>query len=119
MEQHKYFKISEFACKCGCGYDGINPNLLARLEKARDEAGTPFIVTSGCRCEKHNKAVGGVADSAHLKGYAADISAPPEKRHIILKALLNHFPRVGINFVKNFIHVDIDPLKEQNSVFPY
>lgn len=33
----------------------------------------PIIITSGFRCEKLNKAVGGVANSWHTKGNAADI----------------------------------------------
>lgn len=31
-------------------------------------------ITSGYRCKKHNKEVGGAADSAHVKGMALDIS---------------------------------------------
>ena len=43
------------------------------LEPARQQLGVPVIVTSGYRCEKLNKAVGGVATSQHLKGQAADL----------------------------------------------
>lgn len=52
-------------------------NLLALmhniLEPARVKIGVPVIVTSGYRCEKLNKAVGGVDNSQHLSGQAADI----------------------------------------------
>lgn len=45
------------------------------LEPARTLADEPFIITSGYRCEKLNKLVGGVPNSFHLKGMAADIKA--------------------------------------------
>ena len=44
------------------------------LDPVRDEYGKPIYVNSGYRCEKHNKAVGGVPRSQHIVGEAADIS---------------------------------------------
>ena len=44
------------------------------LDPLRDEYGKPIYVNSGYRCEKHNKAVGGVPRSQHMLGQAADIS---------------------------------------------
>jgi len=43
------------------------------LEPLRVAWGGPIKVTSGYRCEKLNKAVGGVASSIHMKGWAADL----------------------------------------------
>lgn len=43
------------------------------LQPIRDKYGLPLIVTSGFRCEKLNKAVGGAKTSQHCKGEAADI----------------------------------------------
>ena len=52
-------------------------SLTALIEKVldplREAYGKPIIVTSGYRCEKLNKAVGGAASSQHVKGEAADI----------------------------------------------
>lgn len=45
------------------------------LEPLRVAYGKPITITSGYRCEKLNKAVGGVSTSAHLRGYAADITS--------------------------------------------
>ena len=45
------------------------------LEPLRAAYGKPITVSSGYRCEKLNKAVGGVANSAHLRGDAADLQA--------------------------------------------
>ena len=43
------------------------------LQPIRDKYGKPLIVTSGFRCEKLNKAIGGSKTSQHCKGEAADI----------------------------------------------
>lgn len=45
------------------------------LEPLRAAYGKPITVSSGYRCEKLNKAVGGVTNSAHLRGDAADLQA--------------------------------------------
>jgi hypothetical protein len=110
----QYFKPSEFTCKCGCGflpYNIITHQFISDLDYARDLARVPFIVNSGCRCEKHNTAIGGERDSAHCKGLAADIQCKtPRRRTAILEALLT----VGFNRIviyDNFIHVDNDTTK--------
>ena len=43
------------------------------LEPLRVAMNRPIHISSGYRCEKLNKAVGGVYNSQHLKGQAADI----------------------------------------------
>ena len=43
------------------------------LEPLRVAMGEPIKIGSGFRCEKLNKAVGGVYNSQHLKGQAADL----------------------------------------------
>ena len=72
--KYKHFQKSEFKCPCGnCnGYgNGIASSLLVDLEKLRDEYGA-LIITSGYRCPSYNASVGGVSNSAHMKGQAAD-----------------------------------------------
>lgn len=74
----KYFKKSEFKCQCGgkyCnGYPAdISPKLIDILEKLRAYFGKPITITSGLRCKKHNAEVGGVSNSQHQYGKAADI----------------------------------------------
>lgn len=68
----KYFKKSEFTCKCGCKGNNINMNLVQILDNIRNHFGKPAIITSGCRCKKHNQKVGGVQNSRHIIGKAAD-----------------------------------------------
>jgi hypothetical protein len=46
------------------------------LERVRALLGQAMSIDSGYRCPALNKAVGGVADSAHLYGYAADFICP-------------------------------------------
>lgn len=70
----EHFKKSEFRCKCGCGFDNISTNLVSILEDIRAYfGGKPLIITSGCRCSKHNSNVGGVAGSRHVSGKAVDM----------------------------------------------
>ena len=43
------------------------------LQPIRDAWGKPIKITSGYRCYKLNRLVGGRPTSAHMRGYAADI----------------------------------------------
>jgi len=120
MEKSRYFKPEEFMCRCGCGQIIIDDKLIEKLDKAREAAGVSFTITSGYRCEKHNANVGGVKDSAHIKGMATDIACPDSRTmFLIVSACLNHFDRLGINFSKKFIHVDVDPAKDKKVLFSY
>ena len=117
----KNFDSSEFACKCGCGYDTPNPELIRMLQVARDLYGKPIRITSGCRCIKHNRNVGGASNSAHLEGKAADIATPTGKdRYLIIESLMAAgFKRIGINFKSRFIHADVDDSKPHPTIFSY
>ena len=76
----KYFKKSEFACKCGkyCnGYPSeIDMNMVKIADKIREKIGKPITINSGLRCKTHNENVGGVSNSQHLLGNAADLGCP-------------------------------------------
>jgi len=117
----KNFDSSEFACKCGCGYDTPNPELIRMLQAARDLYGKPMRITSGCRCIKHNRNVGGTANSAHISGMAVDIATPTgESRYLIIESLMAAgFKRIGINFKQRFVHADIDDSKPHPTIFSY
>lgn len=69
----KHFKKSEFTCKCGCGLNNIQLEVVKIADEVREHFGNPAIVTSGTRCSKHNAEVGGVANSRHLVGKAIDM----------------------------------------------
>ena len=76
MNGIKHFKLSEFKCHCGCGETRIDIRLVKILDEIRDYYGKPLIVTSGVRCPKHNKEVGGSSKTSwHLStrgGRASD-----------------------------------------------
>ena len=54
----KYFKRSEFACKCGCGFDTVDYELVKVLEYIREHFDRPLQINSGCRCATHNRTLG-------------------------------------------------------------
>jgi len=116
LKNWKYFKIEEFRCPC-CGTNLIHTELVDKLDEAREKAGIPFKITSGYRCPKHNAAIGGVENSAHIKGLAADILCTnSDTRFKIIKALLEvGFRRIGIG--EHHIHVDIDITKPMDVIF--
>lgn len=115
----KHFKKDEFACKCGCGQNAISFDLVKKLDMARLIAGTPFRITSGYRCESHNKKVGGVDSSSHTNGFAVDISAADSQtRFAVVSSLLKvGFERVGVS--DSFIHCDVDPKKPSKLCWVY
>lgn len=116
----KYFNLSEFACKCGhCGggEEHMSLELLKRLDHAREVAGIPFVISSGFRCEVHNREVGGVPGSAHTKGLAVDIRCnTSQNRWKILKGLFAAgFERIEL--APTWIHADVDITKPRPSAF--
>ncbi|MBF0516958.1 MAG: peptidase M15 [Nitrospirae bacterium] len=118
MIKSTHFKEEDFTCKCGCGKNNISQALVDRLDELRDAVNFPLVITSGTRCAKHNEAVGGAADSAHLKGLAADIGINDSgKRYRVIAAAVEHFARIGIG--KSLIHVDIDETKPQEAAWVY
>ena len=68
----QYFKYGEFTCHCGCGYNTVDIRLVKILDDIRKHYGNPAIITSGVRCKKHNREVGGVENSWHTRRKAAD-----------------------------------------------
>jgi zinc D-Ala-D-Ala carboxypeptidase len=116
----KYFKLSEFDSPDMVGSGkAMDLGFLEKLDRARSLAGIPFKITSGYRSEEHNKKVGGVENSSHIKGYAADIACNGSaRRHIIITSLLSAgFNRIGV--ADTFIHVDNDPNKTANLIWTY
>ena len=118
----KYFKEKEFKCPC-CGKSEMDNEFVEMLDKARGFAGIPFKINSGWRCEDRNKVVCGKSDSAHLSGFAVDISCKDSRsRALIIEALAwIGFNRFGIagKYSGNFIHVDNHPTKDKVVIWLY
>lgn len=58
--------------------DKMVPDICFKLDRARELFGAPVEMTCGYRSPEHNAEIGGVSDSAHTKGMAADIKAPQD-----------------------------------------
>lgn len=71
----KNFTENELRCKC-CGMLPIVKiqGIMTVLQMVRFRLNRPIIVTSGYRCPRHNKRVGGHPNSYHMQAMAADIS---------------------------------------------
>ena len=110
------FSRSEFACKCGCGLDRIDRDLVDNLQQARQAIGIPLPINCGCRCEAHNKSVGGKVNSAHLPFaddylcHAADLECSnSHEMFIMLSDLIRRFRRIELGKTSKgnlWIHVD-------------
>jgi len=101
----RYFKRSEFACKCGCGADTIDYELVRALDDIREHFDRPVVVTSGVRCKAYNRAVGGADGSQHLRGRAADITVygtPPA----VVADLAEQMGLGGVGRYDTFTHID-------------
>lgn len=107
MQLTEHFNSDEFTCHCGCGYDDIDMNLVAKLEELRDNVGEPLIINSGCRCPEHNAEVGGVSNSQHVYGKAADVALPDGYTVDEFADLAEEIGFDGIGKYDWGIHVDV------------
>lgn len=83
------------------------------LDPLRRILQTPIIITSGYRCAKLNKAVGGVANSWHAKGNAADLRIKNEEEAKAIFQILKTLPSVDTVLFEHsttaiWIHVQWD-----------
>jgi zinc D-Ala-D-Ala carboxypeptidase len=115
----KHFDEKEFSCGCGCGmgFDDMDEKFCSKLDLSRAISKTAYRLNSSIRCEEHNKDVGGLADSSHLIGHAADIKADTASlRFKVIYGLIKAgFTRIGI--YKTFIHVDDDDTKPEKVIW--
>lgn len=84
MKGIKYFSLAEFIHSATAKrlnidntptfeiVDNLN-RLAVYLDGIREKLGKPILISSGYRCPILNKAVGGVGNSQHQKGLAADL----------------------------------------------
>lgn len=79
-DEIEHFTREEFRCKCGgkyCqGFPAEPKEALVRIaDQLRKNLGVPVRVVSGLRCPTWNRLQGGVENSQHMYGEAADIYA--------------------------------------------
>jgi len=100
-----FFRRSEFACKCGCGFDTVDYELARIADSIREYFDKPVIVNSGCRCVPWNIYQGGALKSQHLLGRAMDIRINGIAPQLIAEAAAQFGAR-GIKAYDSFCHVD-------------
>jgi uncharacterized protein YcbK (DUF882 family) len=122
----KNFSSKELKCPC-CGLFKKNDSLALLLQTIRDAIGRPVIINSGTRCTTHNKEVGGVGNSAHLTGEAADIYVNGISNKQLGDAIKGLYRQAQLPMleycylIKNSsraVHVGVDK-KNRNSVFGF
>ena len=102
-----YFTISELTASATALREGIDnrPSKCAfhllhvlvdqLLDPIREAWGEPIVVSSGYRCKELNALVGGVKNSHHLLGCAADIIAGNKADHRRLFKLIQQMQQAG------------------------
>ena len=110
-DEIEYFTREEFRCKCGgkycTGFPAEPQEAMVRtVDEIRRRLGVPITISSGLRCKTHNAAVGGVSNSQHLYGRAADLhsSASPAKMKAVAEEVMGNTG--GIGLYDWGIHVD-------------
>lgn len=113
-----FFEPSEFDSpdSPGSGFNGMELEFVAVLDRVRERCGFPFRVNSGFRTQDHHNTLSArgyktAANSPHLRGWAADIHATTSRHRwaIVAAALAEGITRVGI--AESFVHLDTDPTK--------
>lgn len=98
-----YLKSSEVRCSCKydeCKHTLIHDSVIDDFYKTRMDFGEYIVVTSGYRCQRWNKEVGGINGSFHTLGMAIDLASPNLNR---LETTARKYFDVVIRYDK-FIH---------------
>ena len=87
--------------------NGIEENIEALVDEVLDptrrKLGKPIVVNSGFRCSIHNTAVGGVYNSQHVSGQAADVRCEDNKK--LAKVIVENGRFDQLILYPTFIHV--------------
>ena len=114
-DEIEFFTREEFRCQCGGRYCNGFPEepeekMVRTVDEIRRRLGVPVSIVdaggSGVRCKTHNANVGGVANSEHLYGRAADLhsSASPARMKAVAEEVMGNTG--GIGLYDWGIHVD-------------
>ena len=116
MRLTKDFNRSEFDCNDGSVMPKevlMNIQKLAnQLQVLRDFLGVPITVNSAYRSPSYNKKIGGVSNSQHVVGKAADITAKgytPAQVNYRIEQLIKSGDMLqgGLGSYSTFTHYDI------------
>tara|TARA_R110002167_G_scaffold839_1_gene3587 strand:+ start:81 stop:461 length:381 start_codon:yes stop_codon:yes gene_type:complete len=115
MQLTRNFKLSEFECKSGCEMPESVlmevKKLANQLQIIRDFIQQPIYINSGYRCKEHNAKIGGVKNSKHILGQAADMrvdNVSPADLYEAIENLIkfNHIFEGGLGVYQTFTHYD-------------
>ena len=104
----KNFCVGEFACHDGSDLILIDTELVKLLQKIRDHFGKAVNINSAYRNAVYNKKIGGVSNSQHTKGTAADITIYGVEPFCVAKYAEFLMPKNGgIGLYRDFTHIDV------------
>lgn len=106
-DESEFFDREEFICQCKgkyCNGFPVEPEeeLVRVCNEIRRRLGVPVSIVdsggSGVRCPRHNAAVGGVGNSNHLYGRAADLhsSKHPQEMYRVAEEVLGNTGELGL-----------------------
>lgn len=106
-DESEFFDREEFRCQCKgkyCNGFPVEPEeeLVRVCNEIRRRLGVPVSIVdsggSGVRCTRHNAAVGGVGNSNHLYGRAADLhsSKHPLEMYRVAEEVLGDTGELGL-----------------------
>lgn len=106
-DESEFFDREEFRCQCKgkyCNGFPVEPEeeLVRVCNEIRRRLGVPVSIVdsggSGVRCPRHNAAVGGVGNSNHLYGRAADLhsSKHPLEMYRVAEEVLGDAGELGL-----------------------
>ena len=106
------FAVKEFACKDGSDAVLVAPRLVMVLQSLRSHFCAAVTINSGYRTPQYNARVGGVTDSQHCYGTAADIvvrGKTPAQVAAYARQLMPNWGGVGV--YDSFCHIDVREAK--------
>ena len=108
----KHFQAGEFMPHdSSYRYLRVSPHLVEALEKIRTALGDrPLTIHSAYRPPAYNRQVGGVANSAHIDGLAADLSVEgvsTAELHRVCEKVMGDSGGVGYYPTQQFVHIDV------------
>lgn len=106
------FAVKEFACKDGSDAVLVAPRLVMVLQSLRSHFCAAVTINSGYRTPQYNARVGGVMDSQHCYGTAADIvvrGKTPAQVAAYARQLMPDWGGVGV--YDSFCHIDVREAK--------
>jgi len=112
-----HFRRKEFNCRCGrCSPAVVDGQIIKWLEAIRKKISlqrakdTKITITSGKRCKKHNKKIGGHSKSKHVPDEKGEVKAVDFKIAELSGSDLENIARsVGVKAVgvaSTWVHID-------------